>query len=91
LIGQQQESGVVDQQRQAAPPLFVAPADPLIAVAQLAGRGGEEQHAEPSSVEGGRRIPEALADGIRGAKITMLVEQLRRAPDLRVGLSGRLR
>jgi len=79
LIGPQQEAGVVDHQRQASPPLFFAPADPLIAVAQPTGRGGEEQHAEPSPVRGAHRIPEALADGIRGAKIMMLVEQFRRA------------
>ena len=50
--------------------------------------GAVDHHAEPSPVRGAHRIPEALADGIRGAKIMMLVEQFRRARDLRVGEEG---
>ncbi len=80
-IGQEQKAGVVDHQGKSPPPLFVAPADPLIAVAQAAGCRREEQHAKPVAIGIKRRIPKPFTDWIRSAQIVVCGEQFSRPLD----------
>ena len=74
-MGQQEQAGVVDDQREAAA-LFLGPAEPLVAGVQAARGGTEDEDAEPVTEGGGEGIVEALADGLEAAQIVMLIEQL---------------
>lgn len=75
FIGQQEIAGVIDDQRQPPAALFLGPAEPLVAGAQAACGGTEDQHAEPVAVGIGEGIVEALADGFETAQIVMLIQQ----------------
>ena len=50
---QEQESTVVDHQRQAASALLLGPVDPAIAGAQPVGGGAKDQHTEPPATANG--------------------------------------
>ena len=76
FVWQQEKAGVVDDQREAAAAVFLGPADPLVAGAQAASGGTEDQDAEPVTEGVGEGIVEALADGFEAAQIVMLIEQL---------------
>lgn len=91
FTGPQQEARVVDHQRQAPPPLFVTPANPLVAVAQPAGSRREEQQAKPLAQRIEHRIPEPFADGMRCTQIMVFVEQFTCALDVPGGESGSTR
>ena len=73
-LGQDEEARVVDQQAQTAAALFVVPADPLIAGAQVTGRSGPGQQRQPAPAMSGD-VTQRLADQRGGMQIVMLGEQ----------------
>lgn len=76
LVGQEQEPGVADDQRKPAAALFIGPADPLIARAQPAGGGAENQHAEPVALGIRDRVAEPLADRFETAQVMVFSQEL---------------
>ena len=74
FVGQEQETAVIGNEREAAAALFFGPADPLIAGAQAAGSSTKNQHAQPNTPSGDR-IPELLADRTDIAQVMMFAQQ----------------
>jgi hypothetical protein len=76
LMGQQQEAGVADDQREPAPASLVGPANPLVARAQTARGGTKDEHPEPVAVGGGDGVVETLADRLEAAQVMVFVQKL---------------
>jgi hypothetical protein len=75
-VGQEQEAGIAGDEREPAAALLVGPANPLVARAQAAGGGAEDQHAEPVAVGVGDGVVETLADGLEAAQVMVFVQEL---------------
>ena len=73
-VGQDNEARIVDHQRQAAAALLGGPADELIAVAQVVGRGAEGDQREPLALVGGG-IAQVFADERGVAQVVMLEDE----------------
>jgi len=78
-LGQQQEAHVVHDQREAAPALLVAPADPLLARAQVLRGGREAQHRDPLALRVAHRAVHLLSHRLHAAQIMMHAQQALRA------------
>ena len=73
-LGQDEEAGVAHEQRQAAAPLLIAPADPLIAGAQVAGGRGPGQQGQPAPAMRGD-VTQMLAHQRGAFEVVMFDEQ----------------
>ena len=82
FLRQEQKPGIANHQRQTAPALLLAPADPLVTRAQTPGGGAEDQHPEPVAAGIGDHVMQPLAHGPQSAQIVVLIEELMAAGPL---------
>jgi len=75
FVRQQQEAAVVDQERQAPPPLLFGPSDPLIAGPQPARGGAKDQHAQPVATAVEEGIEQLFTDSVDIAQTMVLGQQ----------------
>ena len=69
-----EQPGIVGQQRQPGAPLLVAPADMVVAPAQMQRRGGPERQPEPLAGESGH-IAHLLAHGGRRVQVVVFDQE----------------
>lgn len=85
-LGQEEKTHVVRHEREAPPPLLIAPADPGIAGPQVQGGRREDEHRHPLALRVGHRVVHLLAHRLNASEVVVLLQKRLRSLPLFGGI-----